>query len=311
VVAALHQPSRASLPVRHDATVRPRISPGNLVRQLQVYNQGSAQLYGLSHASKILEGSSYPTSNLVLYLMYTNMGAMQPEASLRQHWDGQLILPENIHPAILEARASLLDDMDFRWKSAIDPERERFYLICTLLDPRLKAMTFWGVDDVLRDRALVCLTTEYDANWAPPSVPDVVPQQAAPIAGLHELASNNYDVGSFSGFMQHLQHIQPASVVPEVGALIAHEVAAYMAGAVEPMTTDVLHWWAKVGRTKFPNLAKLARQYLGCPASSASAERVFSLAGRVFGDHNQNLTPLNLEERMWAKCNRGKLDGIK
>jgi hypothetical protein len=168
-------------------------------------------------------------------------------------------------------------------------------------------MTFWGVDDELRERALVCLTTEYDASWAPPSVP-LVPQQAAPTAGT--LASNSHDVGSFSGFMQHVEHIQPASVVPEVGALISHEVVAYMAVAVEPMTADVLYWWAKVGRIKFPNLAKLARQYLGCPASSASTERVFSLAGRVFGDHNQNLTPLNLEERMWAKCNRGKLDGM-
>jgi hypothetical protein len=80
----------------------------------QINNQGSAQLFGLSHASQILEGSSYPTSNLVLYLMYTNMGALQPEAAIRQHWDGQLILPADIHPAILEARASLLDDLNFR-----------------------------------------------------------------------------------------------------------------------------------------------------------------------------------------------------
>jgi hypothetical protein len=30
----------------------------------------------------------------------------------------------------------------------------------------------------------------------------------------------------------------------------------------------------------------------------------------VFGDQNQNMNPRNLEERMWAKSNRGKMDGI-
>jgi hypothetical protein len=123
--------------------------------------------------------------------------------------------------------------------------------------------------------------------------------QSIMIVGLSVVSCSMYSISLVS-----------ISVVPEVGALIPHEVATYMAGAVEPMTTDVLHWWAKVGRVKFPNLAKLARQYLGCPASSASSERVFSLAGRVFGDHNQNLTPQNLEERMCIKCKRSKLDGI-
>ena len=45
-------------------------------------------------------------------------------------------------------------------------------------------------------------------------------------------------------------------------------------------------------------------QYLGCPATSASAERVFSLAGRLYNDLRQNMTDLTLEERMWAKVNR-------
>jgi hypothetical protein len=271
----------------------------------QVNNQGSAQLFGLSHASQILEGSTYPTSNLVMYLMYNNMGAMQPDAPIRQHWNGELIALADIHPAILEARASLLDDMDFRWRSGIDSERERFYLICTLMDPRLKAMSFWGVDDDLRARALQCLTTEYDANWAPAAAPTRAPQ-APPSAD----AFTHYDIRSFSGFMQHVQHIQPVASAPvsQEAAELAHEVTAYMAADVEPMTTEVLYWWSKVGHNKYPHLAKLARQYLGCPASSAAAERVFSLAGRVFGDHNQNLTPQNLEERMWAKCNRNKLD---
>jgi hypothetical protein len=269
----------------------------------QINNQSAASLFGLAHASQILEGKNYPTSNLVLQLMYTNIGALQPTVGIRQHWDGKLIEAEHIHHSIKEARASLLADLDFRWISAIDPEREKFYLICTLLDPRLKAMTFWGVNKDLRDRALRCLLTEYDSIWAPAAVVAPNPPVAQPVV-KHIVR----DVGSFSGFMEHMQHVSSPMVAPPVSAPILHEVRAYMAAPVESIDTDLLNWWAKVGRNKYPNLAKLARQYLGCPASSASAERIFSLAGRVFGDHNQSMNPLSLEERMWAKANRGKLD---
>jgi hypothetical protein len=114
--------------------------------------------------------------------------------------------------------------------------------------------------------------------------------------------------------MAHVQHIQPvatmlASPVAPIPVAAPHQVVAYMATPAVPMETDVLQWWGAIGRLEYPQLAKLARQFLGCPASSASAERVFSLAGRVFGDHTQNMNPQTLEERMWAKCNRGKLEG--
>ena len=45
-------------------------------------------------------------------------------------------------------------------------------------------------------------------------------------------------------------------------------------------------------------------QHLSVPATSASAERIFSLAGRLYGDLTHNLSETNLEERMWAKINR-------
>ena len=50
---------------------------------------------------------------------------------------------------------------------------------------------------------------------------------------------------------------------------------------------------------RFPNVARMAAQYLACPASSATVERFFSLAGRL-------LDKTTLEDRMWAKINKGK-----
>ena len=64
-----------------------------------------------------------------------------------------------------------------------------------------------------------------------------------------------------------------------------------------------LDWWAR-NEHRFPHLALMTRQYLGCPASSASAERMFSLAGRLFSDLRQSMNDGTLEKRMWAKINR-------
>ena len=71
------------------------------------------------------------------------------------------------------------------------------------------------------------------------------------------------------------------------------------------MKEDIFVWWG-LNEERFPNLARMAAQYLGIPASSAAAERVFSLSGRLYGDLSQNMTARTLEERMFAKVNTGR-----
>ena len=52
---------------------------------------------------------------------------------------------------------------------------------------------------------------------------------------------------------------------------------------VEDMKTNVIEWWRR-HRSVFPNLSKMARQYLAMPATSAGVERLFSAGGLTFGD---------------------------
>ena len=87
------------------------------------------------------------------------------------------------------------------------------------------------------------------------------------------------------------------------GLRLHDEIEMYLGLPDVPMGTDPLKWWPQ-HEALFPNLSRMARQYPGCPATSASAERVFSLAGRLYNDYAQNLTEQNLEDRMWAKVNR-------
>ena len=47
-----------------------------------------------------------------------------------------------------------------------------------------------------------------------------------------------------------------------------------LAAARSAMETDILEWWAAQEK-EFPNLSVMTRQYLRCPATSASAEGLF------------------------------------
>ena len=85
--------------------------------------------------------------------------------------------------------------------------------------------------------------------------------------------------------------------------VLKSEAKRYLELASPPMSTDVLEWWAE-HEIDFPALSVMARQYLGVPATSASAERLFSIAGRAFDDLRQGMKAEMLEMLMWARINR-------
>ena len=59
---------------------------------------------------------------------------------------------------------------------------------------------------------------------------------------------------------------------------------------------SVLHHMRWVANDiNLPALSVMARQYLGVPGTSASAERLFSLAGRAFDDMRQRMKEEMLE----------------
>ena len=103
-------------------------------------------------------------------------------------------------------------------------------------------------------------------------------------------------------FMSSMAHLQAAPETTQATPTIKSEAERYLELPAEPMTTDVLEWWAN-NEIKFPALSVMARQYLGVPATSASAERLFSIAGRNFDDMRQKMGAEMLEMLMWARVN--------
>ena len=54
--------------------------------------------------------------------------------------------------------------------------------------------------------------------------------------------------------------------------------------------SDVLMWWKSNSR-KYPNLSRMARDYLAIPGTSASSERIFSSGKELISDRRNSLSP--------------------
>ena len=65
---------------------------------------------------------------------------------------------------------------------------------------------------------------------------------------------------------------------------------------------QVNNWWLQ-HREQFPNLEVMARQYLGCPATSASVERLFSKVGVAFSAKRKSSEAETLANIMFANAN--------
>lgn len=57
----------------------------------------------------------------------------------------------------------------------------------------------------------------------------------------------------------------------------------------------ILRWWSKHSLT-FPQLSLLAKSLFGVPASSATAERIFSASGRILEKRRQSLNSENVDD---------------
>jgi hypothetical protein len=84
--------------------------------------------------------------------------------------------------------------------------------------------------------------------------------------------------------------------------------------AQEPMNSDVLAWWKlrdhneaadpSTGRPEgLPHLARMVRQWLGAPATSAGVERLFSKAGSMHHDLKGSMEDGSPEHSLIATAN--------
>lgn len=86
-----------------------------------------------------------------------------------------------------------------------------------------------------------------------------------------------------------------ATVPVSVRENLAEEFDKFCAEATVAEGINPFDWWV-VNKSRFPNVAVVARQYLAIPATSVASERLFSKCGLVCSDRRAALNPQHLEQ---------------
>ncbi|KAK3269979.1 hypothetical protein CYMTET_21601 [Cymbomonas tetramitiformis] len=79
-----------------------------------------------------------------------------------------------------------------------------------------------------------------------------------------------------------------------------YDLTKYLRLPVESADCDV--WW-KYNRKHFPHLAKMAREFLATPASTAGVERIFSACGHMHSDLRKSTSEQTLQHSLMAAIN--------
>jgi hypothetical protein len=298
--------------VKNDAYKKNRLQH----KDWAIIEQSAAVLLASAAATKLLEGTNYITISLVLPYMYRLIEGSD-DGMLYLPWKAagqQWLRAAQMDPDVRAARKLLHDDFKKRWLEEM-PSQQRMELdISTLLDPRFKDYNFPGLRntnlDNEKESALGSLKAVWLANWkpvAPTPTPTTTGVTTPSPSFTTKALTTEAAKGASSSFFDF--PLAPMDVEEAAEATLEgheDELDKYLALPVEKNTDlDVLAWWKAKDNQKdgLPILAKMARQFLGRPASSAGVERMFSKAGKLHGEDKASQEDGTLEHCLFASAN--------
>ena len=271
--------------------------------------------------TNIIEGSKCPTSNLFVPMVAKMIVKLDPATILKRPWDGATCTTSP-STELYAAHVNLHNEMKERMVTNLKATVKAKFIISAMLDPRFKAWKFKGHGLFCdKDRAERYFQEEHSTNWAPvlaaaaaaPKTPSVIGTRV--VQGKRSNAeaflldsdseSEQGDVAeSINSSVQPMLEVQGLDVGDEMSLYLLEKECkmSYVGADGKRHQFDLLEWW-KTHESKYPSLARMARQYLAMPATSAGVERLFSKAGRQFDDCSKNKGEEMLQHSLMAATN--------
>ncbi|XP_073795657.1 E3 SUMO-protein ligase ZBED1 isoform X3 [Danio rerio] len=175
-------------------------------------------------------------------------------------------------------------------------ESLKFLHMSTALDPRFKSLPF--LDETMRINIF---------NRLMEKILEYLSQQAQVSEEQLDMASISCDPPAkkapISELFGKLFPVEPSTPTPKsLSQMVKEEVACYRQVPTLPVELNPLAWW-KDNESQFPHVAKLAKCYLGVPATSVPSERVFSTAGDIVTAQRSSLSSENVDIMVFLKKN--------
>lgn len=232
-------------------------------------------------ATRIMSGDIYPTVSMVIPVLNeieTNLNGLITRYGKNKGVDGKCAqFAKNLLLFTKSKFPVYRDDKIAQIATALDPRFKCILLERHLIEKKLialaqvKSLASSEVEDLgltLESEHEACLSTSTDNMWV-----------------AFDAAAKEVE-GSTT------QTTNPASI----------EVMSYLQEPREAKTVNPYTWW-KTANAKYPNLAKVAAEYLPIPATQAASERLFSAAGNIVTARREALSPQHVEQLVFLhKC---------
>ena len=281
--------------------------------------EGTAVLDDAAEASQFLEGDKYPTSSCVIPMTYKLMATSADGHVIKFRNRAEDQFNDNTLNPIKVTHTDLTDNMQTarellheklvdRFDTNVPRDVKQFWFISSICDPRFKQLKFKHdrmLDDRARARAIKWFTDEFNKNYRDKFSADsaavagttAADSAAAPVRHVkrRKTSAASFFADSDDEGSEHEEGDDSSQ---------KDELTEYLALPQIKFTTemDAINWWKENEKT-FPNVAVMARQYLGCPASSAAVERLFSQVGIAFSDKRKRASPNTLASIMFSNAN--------
>jgi zinc finger BED domain-containing protein 1 (E3 SUMO-protein ligase ZBED1) len=210
------------------------------------------------YATELLGGDQYVSSSMIL----PTLCHLELEMAVHDDDPASIVRFKTAFIADLQQRKQNFNMSWLRIATALDPRFK--YLKCLQKDKR---------DEVWQELKVLLENSDQRAD-----LQHTVEEPSQKKMRLHELSSDSEDEPLMSCSSSTKSVVERYRLVQQI-----------------EKDLDPLQWW-KLQEDKYPALAKLARKYLGSPATTVPCERLFSVSGYVVNKKRASLEPANVNK---------------